>query len=75
MKKISPLIAAAFLVLFVVAMIVAAFIDQELFRAMGYALVNIVVGLAGYYFGTSQSSATKDAVIAKSLSSSAPKGG
>ena len=72
MKKLAPLIAAAFLALFVVAMIIAAFVDQELFRAMGYALNNIVVGLAGYYFGTSQSSANKDAVIAQQLKAPPP---
>jgi hypothetical protein len=64
----AAVLAGGLLVLFA-AVMVGAFLtgDRDLVRALAQGLLNIVVGVAGYYFGSSAGSARKDQTIAKAL--------
>ena len=70
----APALAAAFVLLFALAM-GAAWLegDRELARQLSQGLLNILIAVAGFYFGSSQGSRTKDAAMAAALHPAAPE--
>lgn len=44
--------------------------DKDLFHTIGTGILTVVVGVAGFYFGTSLSSQKKDETFAKVINSS-----
>jgi hypothetical protein len=69
----APALAGGFLVLFALV-IAGAFVtaDHDLIRALAQGLLNIVVAVAAFYFGSSAGSQAKDATIAAALGVTAP---
>ena len=65
----APALAAALLLLFAGSMLGSFEVTDlhDLFKSMAQALTNIVIGLAGYYYGSSQGSQKKDDTIASAL--------
>jgi hypothetical protein len=61
-------LAAGFLLLFA-AVILGAFLtaDRNLVTLLSQGLLNIVIAVASFYFGSSQGSQTKDATIQAAL--------
>lgn len=61
-------LAGAFVVLFGLV-ILGGFVrgDTELVRQLASGLLNIVIAVAAFYFGSSQGSQAKDATIARAL--------
>ena len=64
----APALAGGFLVLFALALL-GAFLtqDKDLVRALAQGLMNIVIAVAGFYFGSSQGSRRKDETIAAAM--------
>ena len=69
----APALASAFVGLFALAM-GAAWMegDRELARQLSQGLLNILIAVAGFYFGSSQGSRGKDAAIAAALKAAPP---
>ena len=64
----APALAAAFVLLFAVAMGAAWLAgDRELARQLSQGLLNILIAVSGFYFGSSRGSQAKDATIAAAL--------
>jgi hypothetical protein len=64
----APVLAGAFVLLFGLVL-GGAFLtsDKDLVRALAQGLMNILVAVASFYFGSSQGSQRKDAAIAAAL--------
>jgi hypothetical protein len=64
--SIAPALAGGFVLLFA-AVILGGFVrgDTELVRQLASGLLNIVIAVAGFYFGSSAGSQGKDATIAQ----------
>lgn len=64
----APALAGGFLLLFALVLL-GAFLrgDEELARALAQGLLNIVIGVAAFYFGSSQGSQRKDEVIGEAM--------
>jgi hypothetical protein len=73
-KPNTTAVLAAALVLLFAAVIAGAFVtrDHELARQLAQGLLNIVIGVAGFYFGSSSGSRAKDDAIAKALAPTPP---
>jgi len=68
----APALAGGFLVLFALVLL-GAFLthDKDLVRALAQGLLNIVVAVSAFYFGSSQGSQRKDDTIASVLGAAA----
>ncbi len=64
----APALAGGFVALFALVLL-GAFLtgDKDLVRALAQGLMNIVVAVAAFYFGSSQGSRRKDDTIADAL--------
>lgn len=60
-------LAVLFLVLFGAVVFGAYQLDKDLFKYLAQGLLNIAIGIAGFYFGSSQGSQKKDDTISKAL--------
>ena len=69
----APALAGGFLLLFALVLL-GAFLahDRDLVRVLSQGVLNIVIAVAAYYFGSSQGSERKDATIAQVLGSPPP---
>ncbi len=76
--KLVPAPALAGGVLALVALtLLGAFLtsDHDLVRSLAQGLLNILIGVAGFYFGSSEGSRNKDGVIAQSSIAAQRPGG
>ena len=72
----APALAAALVLLFALALGAAWLAgDRELARQLSQGLLNVVIGVASFYFGSSQGSQAKDAAIAGVLKPRTPSDG
>ncbi len=64
----APALAGGFLVLFALALL-GAFLtgDRDLVRALAQGVMNIIIAVAAFYFGSSQGSRRKDETIAAAM--------
>ena len=64
----APALAGSFLVLFALVLL-GAFLttDRDLVRTLSQGVLSIVIGIAGYYFGSSAGSRSKDDAIAAAM--------
>lgn len=67
----TVILAAAFLGLFAIVLI-GAFVtrDRDLMHSLSQGLLNILIAVAAFYFGSSQGSQKKDDTIATALNTS-----
>ena len=70
----APALAGGFLLLFALVLI-GAFVsqDRDLVRALAQGLLNVIVGVAAFYFGSSEGSRRKDSLIGSALTGQGAK--
>lgn len=65
--EFTGVLALAFLALFAGVLWAADWLDKDLFKTLAQGLLNILIAVAAFYFGSSQGSQKKDETIATAL--------